>query len=346
MRAFSILLLLLVGVVFVLGPAKLLENLTGMSTVTWVVIIFCYYFLATILPINQIIGRIYPFFGAVLLFMAVGLTAGLLTEGYDILPTLDFSNLHPKGLPLWPLMFITIACGAISGFHSTQSPMMARCMANERHGRTVFYGAMVGEGIIGLIWVTLGLSFYKGPEALSAALAAGGPAHVVNEVATTLLGGFGGILAIIGVVILPITTGDTAFRSARLIVADFMHISQSKAARRLAIAIPLFVIGIVVSRVDFNVLWRYFGWANQTLAALVLWAAAAWMIKRGKMHWIVTLPATFMTTVVSTYILYEKIGFNLPITVANYGGIACGLVAFAIFMAYFRNRRVADAPTA
>ena len=199
MRFFSIVLLLLVGVVFVLGPAKLLGNMTGMAVPAWVAIIFAYYFLATILPIDKIIGRVYPLFGAVLIFMAVGLSAALIFEGYTFFPELTLANLHPKELPLWPLMFITIACGAISGFHATQSPLMARCMSNERDGRKLFYGAMIAEGIIALIWATLGMSFYSGAEALNAALAQGGPAFVVNEISTTLLGTFGGLLAVVGV---------------------------------------------------------------------------------------------------------------------------------------------------
>ena len=248
MRLFSIVLLLLVGVVFVLGPAKLLGNMTHLPVAAWVAIIFAYYFLATVLPIDQIIGRIYPLFGAVLIFMAVGLTTALIAKGYHFYPQLTLANLHPKGLPLWPLMFITIACGAVSGFHATQSPMMARCMANEKYGRPVFYGAMIGEGVIALIWATLGMSFYNGSAALGAALGQGGPAYVVNQISTTLLGPVGGLLAIIGVVILPITSGDTAFRSARLIIADFLNMPQKATFKRLLLALPLFAVGFFVSQ--------------------------------------------------------------------------------------------------
>ncbi len=337
MRFFAIVLLLLVGVVFVLGPAKLLGNLTPLSVPLWVGIIFVYYFLATILPVNQIIGRIYPLFGAVLIFMAVGLTAALIFKGYTFFPEMTLANLHPKELPLWPLMFITIACGAVSGFHATQSPLMARCVDNEKHGRPVFYGAMIGEGIVALVWATLGMSFYSGAGALDAALAKGGPAFVVNEISTTLLGPVGGLLAIIGVVLLPITSGDTAFRSARLIIADFLKMPQKASLKRLYLAVPLFVVGFLISQGNFNVIWRYFGWANQTLATIVLWASAAYLIRQAKLHWIATIPATFLTAVVTTYLLYDKIGFGLPLQVSTIAGVLAAAAALVLFLVKFRN---------
>ncbi len=337
MRFFAIVLLLLVGVVFVLGPAKLLGNLTPLSVPLWVGIIFVYYFLATILPVNQIIGRIYPLFGAVLIFMAVGLTAALIFKGYTFFPEMTLANLHPKELPLWPLMFITIACGAVSGFHATQSPLMARCVGNEKHGRPVFYGAMIGEGVVALVWATLGMSFYSGAGALDAALAKGGPAFVVNEISTTLLGPVGGLLAIIGVVLLPITSGDTAFRSARLIIADFLKMPQKASLKRLYLAVPLFVVGFLISQGNFNVIWRYFGWANQTLATIVLWASAAYLIRQAKLHWIATIPATFLTAVVTTYLLYDKIGFGLPLQVSTISGVLAAAAALVLFLVKFRN---------
>ena len=337
MRLFSIVLLLLVGVVFVLGPAKLLGNMTGWAVPLWVAIIFAYYFLATILPINQIIGRIYPIFGAVLIFMAVGLTAALMLQGYDLFPQMTLANINPKGLPMWPLMFITIACGAISGFHATQSPLMARCVTNEKQGRFLFYGAMIGEGIIALIWATLGMSFYHGSEALNAALGQGGPAFVVNQISTTLLGPVGGVLAIIGVVLLPITSGDTAFRSARLIIADFINLPQKAAIKRLALAIPLFLVGFLISQGEFGVIWRYFGWANQTLATIVLWTGAAYLIKEGKLHWIATVPATFMSAVSVTYLAYDKIGFGIPLTISTAIGVLAAATFLALFLIKFRS---------
>jgi len=341
MRVFSIILLLLVGVVFVLGPAKLLAKISGIEVGLLVAAIFGYYFLATILPIDKIIGRLYPFFGAILMFMAIAVPAALMYQGYNLFPNLTLENLHPKHLPLWPLMFITIACGAISGFHSTQSPLMSRCVCSEREGRFIFYGAMVAEGFIALVWATVGMSFYQTPEALNAALAAGGPANVVNESCLTLLGGFGGVLAILGVVVLPITSGDTAFRAARLVIADFAKYSQKESAKRLYIAVPLFVVGYVISLANFDVIWRYFGWANQTLAAIVLWTAAAYCIKRGKNHWIATLPAVFMTVVTNTYLCNATIGFNLPMNISTPIGVASGVAAFAFFMFTFRPTNIA-----
>jgi carbon starvation protein CstA len=336
MRLFSIVLLLLVGVVFVLGPAKLLGNLTGLAVPAWVTIIFVYYFLATILPIDKIIGRIYPFFGAVLIFMAVGLTAALILQGYHF-PALTLANLHPKALPLWPLMFITIACGAVSGFHATQSPLMARCIGNEKYGRPLFFGAMIGEGVIALIWATLGMAFYNGSPGLGDALAKGGPAFVVNDISTSLLGPIGGLLAIIGVVILPISSGDTAFRSARLIIADFIKLPQKAVSKRLLLAVPLFVIGFLVSRGEFGVIWRYFGWANQTLATIVLWAAAAYLAREAKLHWIASLPGTFMTAVAVTYICYDKIGFGLSLQTSSILGVTAAAASLFLFLIRFRK---------
>jgi carbon starvation protein CstA len=346
MNYFSVILLLLVGVVFVLGPAALLGKLFSMSVMVWVAIIFVYYFLATMLPIDKLIGRIYPFFGFLLLFMSVSLTVMLFASNHPVLPQgLDLANAHPKNLPIWPLMFITIACGAISGFHATQSPMVARCLTNEGKGRLVFYGAMIGEGVIGLIWVTLGLSFYENSAALQAAIAAGTPSGVVYEVCNGLLGGgIGTILAVLGVVVLPITSGDTAFRSARLIIAEYFKLPQGPVAKRLYIAIPLFAVGLLVSQGDFNVIWRYFGWANQTLAAMALWASAIYLARAGKLHWVCTVPATFMTAVTFAYICAEKIGFDLPYTVSNVVGIVAAAAAFGAFM--WTIRKPADAPAA
>ena len=331
---FSILVLVLVGVVFVTGPAGLLAKISGIDSMTWVVIIFAYYFLATIMPIDVIIGRIYPIFAAILLFMAVSLPLMLFMDGYHVLPNLDFTTNTHTSLPIWPMVFITIACGAISGFHATQSPMMARCMGNERLGKKVFFGAMIAEGIIGLVWCTLGLSFYEGAEGLRAALGtSGNAALVVSEVSNTLLGaGFGGTLAILGVVVLPITSGDTAFRSARLTIADIFKTDQRSIMSRLTIAVPLFLIGAVLSQVNFGIIWRYFGWANQTLAMFMLWTGAVYLARRSKLHWVCTIPATFMTAVCTTYLMFDKIGFGLSYEVANIIGIGSAVAAFVWFM--------------
>ena len=341
MNVFAVILLLLVGVVFVLGPAKLLGSMTGMEVWIWTGIIFTYYILATILPIDKIIGRLYPFFGGLLIFMSIGLTVGLIYSGKTFFAATGgienlFVNLHPKELPIWPLIFITIACGAISGFHSTQSPLMARCIENEKNGRFIFYGAMIGEGIIALIWCTLGLSFYDTPAALDAVLAAGGPAKVVHDVSTSLLGGLGGILAVLGVVILPITSGDTAFRAARLIIAEFLKMPQQAMAKRLMISLPLFALGYFVSKSDFDLIWRYFGWANQTVAAIMLWAAAAYLVRHAKFHWICTIPAIIMTTIVVTFLANAKIGFGLPMQASTIIGVAFTVAATVLFFLRIR----------
>ena len=333
MRVFSVILLMLVGVIFVLAPAKLLTGLTGMNTTLFIFIIFGYYFLATILPIDKVIGKIYPLMGALLLVTTIAIVVAMMFGGYEILPNLDVTtNAHPASKPLWPLLFVTLSCGAISGFHSTQSPLMARCVKNEREGRAIFYGAMIIEGIIGLIWATVGLSFYNSPEALSAVIAAGSPSAVVSEVSRTLLGPAGGFLAVLGVIVLPITSGDTAFRSTRLILSEVFKVKQSKAASRLMIAVPLFVIGYFISTQDFGMIWRYFGFSNQVLSALVLWAAAAYLAKERRLHWIASIPATFMTAVVTTFICWAPIGFGLSMTTSTYVGIGVAACLFAFFV--------------
>lgn len=343
MRGFSVILLILVGVVFFLGPAALLQSLTGIDLKVLIGIIIAYYFLATILPVDKIIGRIYPVFGAVLIFMAVGTIAMLIVKGYDFYPQRTFSNVNPQDLPLWPLMFITIACGAVSGFHATQSPMMARCLPNEKYGRSVFFGSMIAEGVIALIWATLAISFFDTPAALDQVLAEGGPGLVVNRVSTTLLGHFGGLLAIIGVVVLPITSGDTAFRSARLIIADIFKLSQKERLKRLVIAVPLFAVGFLISLSDFGLIWRYFGWANQTLATVVLWTAAVYLVREKKLHWVATIPAIFMTAVVTTFIANSGIGFNLPMHIATSIGIGSTVVATVAF--FWKARLIQLPPT-
>ncbi len=341
MRGFSVVLLILVGVVFFLGPAALLQNMTGLDLKLLIGIIIAYYFLATILPVDKIIGRIYPLFGAVLIFMAVGTLVMLIAKGYEFYPQKTLENVNPQSLPLWPLMFITIACGAVSGFHATQSPMMARCLPSEKYGRNVFYGSMIAEGVIALIWATLAISFFHTPEMLNKVLAEGGPGLVVNQVATTLLGKFGGLLAIVGVVVLPITSGDTAFRSARLIIADIFKLSQKENTKRLVIAVPLFAVGFLISLSDFGIIWRYFGWANQTLATVVLWTAAVYLMRKRKFHWVATIPATFMTTVVTTFIFNSGIGFQLPMNIATSIGVGAGVAAL---IAFFWKSRLVQLP--
>jgi len=342
MRFFSVLLLLLVGVVFVLSPAKLLAGMTEIDSNLFIVLIFGYYFVATIVPIDQVIGRFYPFFGGLLIFMTLGIGAGILFEGYEVLPNHDFTtNVHPTGAPLWPLLFIVLSCGALSGFHSTQCPLMARCLKTETHGRKVFYGAMIAEGIIALIWATVGMSFYESPEAMQSVIAEGTPAAVVDEVSRTLLGKWGGILAILGVIVLPITSGDTAFRSTRLILGESFRVRQKSISDRLLLAIPLFGVGAVLTQVDFQLIWRYFGWANQTLATLVLWASAVAIVRSGKAswHWIASLPATFMTAVCLSFIGWSDIGLGAPYPAAVAVAVGASVVILGVFSWRFRPRR-------
>lgn len=334
MRVFSVVLLVLVGTVFMTGPANLLAALTPdvMTANIWLSIIIAYYFFATILPVDKIIGRLYPIFGAVLLIMAVGIAGGLIFGGYSI-PGNVFVNSHPKGLPIWAMLFVTIACGAISGFHATQSPVMARCITNERYGRKVFYGAMIAEGIIALIWAAAAMTFFNGSEGLSQFMANnGGPGGVVHEISISLLGTVGGILAVIGVIICPITSGDTAFRSARLTIADAFKLNQKASGKRLYIAVPMFMLAFIISRVDFNIIWRYFAWSNQTLAMIMLWAAAAYLRKYNKFHWITTIPAVFMTAVSATYLAQAPEGFQLSTSIAYPIGAFVALLLFIIFM--------------
>ena len=335
MRVFSLILLVLLGAVFTTSPAALIARLTPswMSVGFWVVVILIYYVLATLLPIDKIIGKLYPIFGGVLLLMAAGIMVGLIAGGYR-LPELTLANLHPDGRPVWPFMFITVACGAISGFHGTQSPMMARCLRTERDGRRVFYGAMISESVIALVWAAAGVAFYGATGGLQAALANLGQSGVVYEISVTLLGVFGGALAVIGVVVCPISSGDTAFRSARLIIADWFHIDQSDFKKRLAVTIPLLAAGALLTQVDFNVVWRYFSWSNQTLAMITLWAAAAYLLRNGEMRWhslLCALPATFMSGVSCTYILMAEEGFRLSASIAYPVGAAFALACAALY---------------
>ncbi|MCD9500412.1 carbon starvation protein A [Photobacterium carnosum] len=343
MNIFAIVLLLLVGVVFVSAPAGMITNLINdqtnlnVSMTTMVVIIFAYYILATIVPVDKIIGRFYPFFGALLIFMSVGLITAIgISDEHELLGGFEishmFTNMNPNDLPLWPALFITIACGAISGFHATQSPLMARCIENEQNGRFIFYGAMIGEGIIALIWCALALSFFGSIEALSDAIANGGPGNVVYSSSFGLLGVFGGIIAFLGVVILPITSGDTAFRSSRLILAEYFNMDQKPLRNRLLMAMPLFVLGAILTQVDFAIIWRYFGFANQTTAVMMLWTASAYLLRLDKLHWVATIPAMFMTTVCISFILNnDQLGFGLPMTVSTVVAlIATGFITVMI----------------
>ncbi|TNJ42395.1 carbon starvation protein A [Tamlana fucoidanivorans] len=340
MRIFSVVLLILVGVVFVKGPATILQELTGVSGTILVLVIFVYYLLATLIPIDKLIGKIYPLFGFSLLIMALGLFFALLFQEYTIpeLTIQNLRNLHadPETYPVFPLLFITIACGAISGFHSTQSPLMARCVSNELQGKKVFFGAMITEGIVALVWAAIAMSFFGGVEALGKTMAEEGhnAAWVVNIICNTTLGKIGGILAIFGVVAAPITSGDTAFRSARLTIADSFGFNQSIIWKRFLVTIPIFIIAFGLTQIDFAIIWRYFGWSNQMLATVVLWAIAVYVKQEGKTVWFILMPSAFMTAVVITYILVAPEGFRLPYKWSCLVGILVALVLSLWFLRF------------
>lgn len=334
MLVLSLVLLILLTTTFLSGPANLLQGLQGLGTmsvgdhvipIVWVLIIFGYYALATVLPVDKLIGRFYPIFGAILLFMGLGIMVIMLgwhsADMPEVFGAHGLENWHHKDYPIFPMMFVSIACGAISGFHGTQSPIMARCCTNERQGRWIFYGAMVAEGILALIWAAAAGTFFAGNgidgiDGLQNYLAEhnNNPSAVIDIVSRNWLGTVGGILAIIGVIAAPITSGDTALRSARLIVADFLHLDQKPIPKRLIIALPLFLCVFGMVFVDFGIVWRYFAWTNQTLACFTLWAGTVWLKRNSKYQygWLMAaIPAIFMTVVCTCYILVAPEGFNL-----------------------------------
>lgn len=349
MRTFSIVLLVLVGAVFVAGPAGLLAKLTpdALNVTFWIVVIFIYYFLAALLPIDKVIGKIYPVFAGSLLFMALGILVMLVVK-MPVLPEFwdGLGNSHPQAesLPIFPILFVSVACGAISGFHATQSPMMCRCMRSEKQGRPIFFGAMIAEGIVALIWAaaaTYYFHYHEGGILLSDA------SVIVFDITNDWLGTFGGILAILGVVAAPITTGDTALRSARLIIGDMLHIDQGKLSRRLTISGVLFVVtglALVYSLADadgFNVIWRYFSWANQALSVFTLWAVTVYLVRHGKCYWFTLVPALFMTAVCTTYLCIAQECLALsPVVSYSVGGVAVliSVIGFVRWLA--REKRI------
>lgn len=349
MRVCSLILLVLVGAVFVTTPASLLGSMTASdgwlgSAGCWAGVILLYYLFATFLPIDKLISRIYPLFGGALLLMAVGIGWNIYTADGWIPELTDglFVSHHPKGLPVFPILCITIACGAISGFHGTQSPLMARCLTSEKYGRPVFYGSMITEGVVALVWAAAAVKFAStvagdadGLTPYEKLASLGNPAIVVKEVCMSWMGGAGAILAVLGVVAAPITSGDTAFRSARLIASDFLHFPQDRAWRRLALCLPLFAVATALMFIDFNILWRYFAWFNQTLACITLWAATAWLYRGRKPYWITLLPALFMTDVCVSYIIIAPEGFGLSWS----AGMATGVVAMVLLGVLFFFRR-------
>ena len=359
MRVFSVVLLVMVGTVFAVGPAGLLQLLCSKSGAAgllsskmfWLILILIYYFIATFLSIDKLIGKIYPVFGICLIVMAVGVGLGIFTKGYEI-PEIwsHFYNMHPQGTPIWSFMFITVACGAISGFHATQSPLMARCLKSEKQGHFVFYGAMVTEGIIALIWAAAGCAIYTGEELLALG---GGGSTAVYDVCSKTMGGIGIALAMLGVIACPITSGDTAFRSARLVLADWFHLDQKNWKNRLMLCIPVLGVGAVLGignalgKIDYTIIWRYFSWTNQTLAMIVLWAASMFLFYEKKNYWITAVPATFMTAVSITYFMLgneclgqflNKDGYNTAL--AYPVGILFAALFLGIFLYSIKKRDV------
>ena len=352
-----IFLLMAVGVSFVIGPSGLMQNLTGIDKEIWLYVIFGYYIIATILPVDKIIGSIYPFMGAVLLFMALGvgvmLIVGELNGSHhmvELTPAM-LKNWHfnPEGNLLIPMMFIVISCGAISGFHATQSPMMARCLKNEKHARPVFYGAMIAEGVVAMIWATAAMAYCGGPEGLNNAMTSVGTeingvivknaqaADLVDMICKSWLGKVGAVIAILGVVICPITSGDTAFRSLRLSLGDLLKYDQKPIVKRLLICFPIFVAAFFFCKVDFSTAWSYLGIANQTLAALVMWTGAAYLTMKGKPHWMCSVPAAFLTFICICFIVISPLGLHLSPVV---GYVAGGVIALAAFIfCIIRSRR-------
>ena len=359
MRVFSVVLLVMVGTVFAVGPAGLLQLLCSKSGAAgilgskmfWLILILIYYFIATFLSIDKLIGKIYPVFGICLIVMAVGVALGIFTKGYEI-PEIwsHFYNMHPQGTPIWSFMFITVACGAISGFHATQSPLMARCLKSEKQGHFVFYGAMVTEGVIALIWAAAGCALYTGDELLALG---GGGSTAVYDVCSKTMGGIGIALAMLGVIACPITSGDTAFRSARLVLADWFHLDQKNWKNRLMLCIPVLGIGAILGignalgKIDYTIIWRYFSWTNQTLAMIVLWAASMFLFYEKKNYWITAVPATFMTAVSITYFMLgneclgqflNKDGYNTAL--AYPVGILFAALFLGIFLYSIKKRDV------
>jgi carbon starvation protein CstA len=355
MRVFAVVLLIMVGTVFAVGPAGLIVKLLtekGVSgpfaqTTVWLGIILIYYFIATFISIDKIIGKIYPVFGICLIVMAIGVAIGIPVNGYAI-PEIftHFGSMHPQGTPVWSFMFITVACGAISGFHSTQSPLMARCLKSERQGHFVFYGAMVAEGCIALIWAAAGCSLYAvtgGQNTGLAEILADGQSAAIYDVCIKTMGPVGVILAMLGVVACPITSGDTAFRSARLTLSDWFKIDQESYANRLKLCIPVLGIGAflgfgnTLGLLSYTVIWRYFSWTNQTLAMIVLWAGAMYLAKEGKNYLICAVPAVFMSAVSITYFFMapECLGMIPALKNNTMAAYPAGIIAAVLFLSIF-----------
>lgn len=347
MRVFTIVLLVLVGAVFVAGPAGLLAKLTpeSLDVTFWIIVIFCYYFLAALLPIDKLIGKIYPLFAFALLFMAVGILVMFFVESPQIPELWDgIGNSHPQAdsLPIFPILFVSVACGAISGFHATQSPMMCRCMRSEHHGRPIFFGAMIAEGVVALVWAAAATYYFHYHEG---GINVSDASVIVFDITENWLGIVGSVLAILGVVAAPITTGDTALRSARLIIADIFHIDQSGVTKRLLVSTAIFVVTAVAliyslsDKEGFDVIWRYFSWANQALSVFTLWTITVYLVKHGKCYWLTLIPALFMTAVCSTYLCIAKECLALSPVVAYSVGTVAVLISVVGFVRWMNGQR-------
>lgn len=345
MRVFSVVLLIGCGAVFTTGPADLLALLTTekLDARFWLFVIVAYYFLATFIPIDKFIGKVYPIFGISLIIMALGVSGSLMFSGKFQMPELwdNFRNMHAENISVWPFMFVTVACGAISGFHATQSPMMARCMKTEKSGRQLFYGAMIAEGLIALVWAAAGVSCYESSRALLDA--GGGCSAVVYQICQSTMGKFGGALALLGVIACPISSGDTAYRSARLTLADWLKIDQSDWKKRLLLTAPIIAAGVIICQVDYSKAWRYFSWANQTLAMIALWTASTYLVKEKRPVAITAIPATFMTAVSVTYFLAApeclgmlwnnlSIGYSVYYPLAISVGVIAAIGVLSVFL--------------
>ncbi|MBQ8367211.1 MAG: carbon starvation protein A [Alistipes sp.] len=350
MRKFSLvmipILMVLVGGVFIVTPSKILTSMTDIPYLWWVGIVIVYYLIATIMPVDKIIGKIYPLFGAALIFMALGMFGVILFGDYEMpeLTTVENMHFNAEALPIVPTLCISIACGAISGFHATQSPLMARCMTNEKQSRPIFFGAMISESIIALIWAAVAMAFFGGVEGLNTWMQDNGSdaGLAVSTISVTTLGTVGSILALLGVVAAPITSGDTAFRSARLIVADMLNYDQKPIINRLIVSAPLFAIGIGIAFIDFDVIWRYFAWSNQALSVITLWMITSWLMRRDSRWSIVSLiPALFMTYICSSFVFVSNqfVGMGSCTAAYVYGAAATAVIGGFMMLLIKRGMR-------
>lgn len=327
---------ILVAATFAKGAAELLSNLTNISIITWMTIICIYFLIATVFPIDKIIGKIYPIFGALLVIMVVMMTGALILNPAYTIPEFTTQGMYLTDKSIFPYLFVTIACGAISGFHASQSPIVARCIENEKDARPVFFGSMVLEGLVALCWAAIAMAFFHGQPQLAVIYGAT-PSVAVHEMAMTLVGPIGLILTIIGVVVCPITTGDTSLRSSRITIADELNLNHEKLIPRLKIAVPLFLAAFGLSFIDFGLIWRYFAWAQLIVATIVLYAASAYLIQKEKPYIIALLPAIICTLIAFAYILQAPEGLRLPSMTANIISVIATVIIGIIFIKKFKS---------